>query len=154
MNAVPKRDQIENTLNRFMNCFDLKDWDSMAGLLEATIQTDYSDLRGGVPTEFASAEFVRMRSEALRDLVTHHQLTNLDIEASERSATAAASCMIYRRRGEKIFNSHAFYRFQLRACDGRWRIFAIAQRILWNEGDPTIHKGAAGARAEQLPEGP
>jgi hypothetical protein len=34
------RDEIENTLNRFMNSFDLKAWAVMASLLEPTIHVD------------------------------------------------------------------------------------------------------------------
>ena len=46
---MPAREEIENTLNRFMNSFDLKDWALMVDLLEPTIHIDYSDLRGGPP---------------------------------------------------------------------------------------------------------
>jgi hypothetical protein len=44
---MSRHDEIANTLDRFMNCFDLKDWRLMAELLETTIRTDDSDLRGG-----------------------------------------------------------------------------------------------------------
>jgi hypothetical protein len=135
------RDEIANVLNRFMNCFDLKDWDLMAKLLDASILIDYSALRGEGPKEVTSDEYVRTRSEALQDLSTHHQLTNLDIAASVSSASVAASCMIHRRRGDKSFNSHAYYTFRLGKSDGVWKISAIVQRILWNEGDSTIHAG-------------
>ena len=139
---MSNHDEVANTLNRFMNCFDLKDWRLMAGLLEETIDIDYADLRGGPPAEVTAAEYVRARSDALQALETHHQLTNLDIDASESAASVGASCMIHRRQGEKTFNSHAFYRFRLSRSSGVWRISAISQRILWNEGDATIHKGA------------
>jgi hypothetical protein len=139
---MSNHDEIANTLNRFMNCFDLKDWRLMAELLEGTIKIDYADLRGAPPAEVTADEYVRSRSEALQVLATHHQLTNLDIEVSESTASVAGSCMIHRRQGEKTFNSHAFYRFQLGRSAGVWKISAISQRILWNEGDSTIHKGA------------
>jgi hypothetical protein len=145
---MSRHDEIANTLNRFMNCFDLKDWRLMAELLETTVRIDYSDLRGGPPAEVSADEYVRARSDALQELMTHHQLTNLDIAVSEGTASAAASCMIYRRQGEKTFNSHAFYRFRLgRSPAGGWKISAISQRILWNEGDPAIHKGAKSRHA-------
>jgi hypothetical protein len=142
---MSEHEKIANTLNRFMNCFDLKDWRQMAELLEKTIRIDYSDLRGESPCEVSADEYVRTRSEALQALATHHQLTNLDIDVSEGSASAAASCMIHRRHGEKIFNSHAFYRFRLGVSSGAWKISAICQRILWNEGDSTIHQGSRSA---------
>jgi hypothetical protein len=136
------RDEVANTLNRFMNCFDLKDWDLMSKQLDEMIHVDYSDLRGEEPKEVTSEEYVRTRSEALQDLLTHHQLTNLDIVASVSSASVKASCMIHRRLGDKEFNSHAHYRFRLSKPNGAWKISAIVQRILWNEGDSKIHAGA------------
>ncbi|MGH7290386.1 MAG: nuclear transport factor 2 family protein, partial [Myxococcota bacterium] len=92
-------------------------------------------------------EFVRTRSEALQELATHHVLTNLEIETLDGAATVSASCLIFRSDGAKTFNSHAFYRFALIAVSGSWRISAITQRILWNEGDAAIHKGVNGGRA-------
>ena len=96
---------------------------------------------GGAPTEVTAEDYVRARSDALQALSTHHQLTNLVIDVSEGSASAEASCMIHRRKGDKRFDSHAFYRFRLGSSNGVWRISEISQRILWNEGDATIHKG-------------
>jgi len=135
------REQIENTLNRFMNSFDLKDWAVMRGLLEPTIQIDYSDLRGGPATDVSSDEYVRLRAEALQHLSTQHLLTNLDVVMSDGSASVGATCMIHRSDGTRHFNSHAVYTFSLAMSGGAWRISGIKQRILWNEGDPTIHKG-------------
>lgn len=141
------REQVATTLNRFMNCFDLKDWRLMAELLAPTIATDYADLRGSSPAQIAADDYVRARCEALQQLATQHLLTNLDIVVSDTSASASANCMIYRSDGSRHFNSHAFYVFGLRVADGAWRISSITQRILWNEGDPTLHKGAGGARS-------
>lgn len=118
----------------------------MTELLEATVRIDYSDLRGAAPADVTAHEYVRTRSEALQELATHHQLTNLDIRLSDRTASVAASCMIHRRQGEKFFNSHAFYQLTLGLSNGAWKISAISQRILWNEGDPSIHKGARSGR--------
>ncbi len=134
-------EQIANTLSRFMNCFDLKDWKLMEALLEPTMQIDYTDLRGRSPSTIGSDEYARTRSEALHELATHHVLTNLDIETHDGAASVSASCVIFRSDGTKNFNSHAFYKFALSDAGGSWRIAAITQRILWNEGDPAIHKG-------------
>jgi hypothetical protein len=137
---MPAREEIENTLNRFMNSFDLKDWALMVNLLEPIIQVDYSDLRGGPATEITAAEYANARAEALQHLSTQHLLTNCDIATSDRAASVDATCMIYRSDGAKHFNSHAFYTFSLVLRDSSWKISAIKQRILWNEGDPSIHK--------------
>jgi uncharacterized phosphosugar-binding protein len=138
---MPAREEIENILNRFMNSFDLKDWTMMVNLLEPTIQVDYADLRGGPATEITAAEYAKARAEGLRHLSTQHLLTNCDIVTSDGAASADATCMIFRSDGARHFNSHAFYTFSLVLRGHSWRISAIKQRILWNEGDPSIHKG-------------
>ena len=135
------REEIENTLNRFMNSFDLKDWALMANLLEPTIGVDYSDLRGGPATEISAAEYVKARAESLQHLSTQHLLTNCEVATSDSSASVGATCMIYRSDGPRHFNSHAFYTFSPTLSGSAWKISAIKQRILWNEGDPSIHKG-------------
>ena len=137
-------DEIRNTLSRFMNSFDRADWRSMADQLEPAIDVDYSDLRGDPPTRVSAADYVKSRSEALRDLSTHHLLGNTEIRVEGDSASANASCMIWRWNGAREFNSHAFYRFSLVRRGDRWKIAAIEQRIYWNEGDPSIHGAAPG----------
>ena len=82
------RDAIENTLSRFMNSFDLKDWTGMVELLEPNIQVDYSDLRGGSATAVSAGEYVRLRTEALQHLFTQHLLTNLDVVEPDGGAGA------------------------------------------------------------------
>jgi len=144
------RDEIQNTLSRFMNSFDLKDWASLRDLLEPTLEVDYSDLRGEPATELSADEYVRRRAEALQHLSTQHLLANLDVVTSGSSATVGASCMIHRSDGAKHFDSHAFYTFSLSMTGGSWRISAIKQRILWSEGDPTIHRGVH-PRHEEVP---
>jgi SnoaL-like domain len=71
------REEIENALNRFMNSFDLKDWATMASVLEPTIRVDYSDLRGGPLEEISAAEYVNARVDALQHLSTQHLLSNI-----------------------------------------------------------------------------
>ena len=141
------REEIENALNRFMNSFDLKDWAVMTSLLEPIIHIDYSDFRGVPAADISAEEYVRDRAERLQHYSTQHLLTNLDIEALDGSASAGASCAVYRSDGTKHFNSHAFYNFSLTKRGDSWRIAAIKQRIFWNEGDPTLHKGAGTVRA-------
>lgn len=141
-------EEIENTLSRFMNSFDLKDWTALASVLEPTIRADYSDLRGALPREISAADYVGARVEALQHLCTQHLLGNIDVVTEDGTALVNATCLILRTDGEKQFNSHAFYTFSLVCSGGVWRISGIKQRILWNDGDPSIHKGTARANRD------
>jgi hypothetical protein len=141
------RDEIANTLSRFVNCFDLKDWQGMEALLESTLRIDYSSLRGEPPGDVAAAAYVRSRAEALQQLSTHHLLANVEIAVADETAAASASCMIWRWNGAVRFDSHAYYVFALVKRARSWKICGIEQRIFWSEGDPAIHHGAARGRA-------
>jgi len=139
-------DEIRNTLGRFMNSFDLKDWTLMAEQLEPRIRVDYRGLRGDPPQELDAADYVNARTQALQHLATHHLLGNVDVAVAGDCASVGASCMIWRSRGAAQFNSHAYYRFSMVRRGAAWKIGAIEQRIFWSEGDPGIHKGVGRGR--------
>lgn len=140
------RDQIANTLSRFLNCFDLKDWPGMEALLEPSLRVDYASLRGEPPRDVTAVKYVRARAESLAPLSTHHLLGNVEVEVAGEAAAARASCMIWRWNGTARFDSHAYYVFALGRHGTAWKIRAIEQRIFWSEGDPGIHHGAAHSR--------
>jgi hypothetical protein len=131
--------EVTGVIGRFANSFDLKDWSGLEGVLSEEIAVDY-ELRGQQGT-LTRAEFVHQRRAALDALETHHLLGNLEVDIEGDTAVCVASGVIYRRKGEDVFDSHVIYHFRLRRTDGVWRISALAQRVLWNEGNPVIHSG-------------
>lgn len=135
------RGEIQNTVSRFMNSFDLKDWSTMEDLLAPRIRIDYDDLRGEPPSVVRAGDYVRSRKEALEPLSTQHLLALPEVEISGDTAEVRASCRIYRTRGGRSFHSHGFYVFSLTRLDGSWRISGIRQKIFWNEGEPELHGG-------------
>jgi SnoaL-like domain len=141
-NLMSERGRVENTVNRFMNSFDLKDWRVMKEMLADELRIDYSDLRGEPESVVSANDYVQARRRALEHLSTHHLIANLDVAIDGEDALVHASCMIYRTDGATPFNSHAFYTFVLRRIADGWRIAGIKQKILWNEGSSAIHKGA------------
>lgn len=135
---------IASTLGRFANCFDLKDWPGLEALLSEQVDVDYSDLRGERST-ISRADYVAQRRHALASLDTQHLLANAEIEVAGDVARCRVSGWILRRQGERRFDSHVIYLFRLGRTREGWRITAITQKVLWNEGDPGIHAGAKAA---------
>jgi len=133
---------VQQTLSRFMNCFDRKDWNGMAALLADPVHVDYFDLRGDAPRSIAAAEFVAARRVALQTIATQHLISNFDVDVRDPTADVQASCVIFRRDGAKHFTSHAIYAFRLERRADRWAIATIKQTILWNDGDAALHRGA------------
>lgn len=138
-------DTVERTIASFANCFDRKDWAGLEALLAEEVELDYAALRGEVGT-VSRAAYVARRKSALDALATHHLLGNLEIAVAGDTASCRASGMIWRRQGERSFDSHVLYEFRLVRSGGAWRIAAIRQGILWSDGDPALHAGASAGR--------
>jgi hypothetical protein len=135
--------EIQKTISRFANSFDLKDWELMKSVLSDKVIVDYSDLRGDPAKEVDSDTYVQSRKDALANLHTHHLIGNFEIEFSQNSARVRASSTIFRKSEDRVFNTHAIYEFGLlKVLKTGWLIDSIKQSVLWNDGDSTVHKAA------------
>ena len=134
---------IQTLIARFANSFDVKDWSGLEACFTESLYTDYSDLRGTPPQTVTASEYVRQRRESLDHLKLHHLVSNYEIDFPDaNAATCRASMVVWRKSDEEEFTSHCVYTFQLTKQAERWRISGITQKVLWNEGTPSIHKGA------------
>lgn len=134
---------IQELIAHFANCFDLKDWDGLQACFTESIYTDYSDLRGTPPETISAKEYVRLRRESLDHLKLHHLVSNYETEFTDsNTAECRASMVVWRKSDEEEFTSHCIYTFQLTKNNSDWLISGITQKVLWNEGVSSIHKGA------------
>jgi hypothetical protein len=140
--ALNDERRILRLLNRFANCFDTKEWAGLEDCLAPTLHTDYSQLRGTPPQTLTAARFVELRRQALDHLATQHLLANHEIDVDGTTASAKASCVIFRRdaRGETL-HTHGLYHFGLRRLETGWKIEAIVQRVYWSDGNRNLHAG-------------
>ena len=136
-------DKIQQLIARFANSFDIKDWDGLQACCTESIYTDYSDLRGTPPQTITASEYVRLRRESLDHLKLHHLVSNYEVDFSDSNTAACrASMVVWRKSDEEEFTSHCIYIFQLIKQAETWKISGITQKVLWNEGTPSLHKGA------------
>ncbi|MBC7876660.1 MAG: nuclear transport factor 2 family protein [Anaerolineales bacterium] len=134
---------IQELVARFANSFDLKDWSGLESCFTESIDTDYSDLRGTPPETVTAKDYVKSRREALDHLKLHHLVSNYEIDfADSNTANCRASMVVWRKSNEEEFTSHCVYIFQLIKQDADWKISGITQKVLWNDGTSSIHKGA------------
>lgn len=138
--SVEYMEKIRNTVNKFANSFDLKDWEGLKSVLASEVECDYTSLRG-VKETATNDNYVSLRIKALNHLKTHHLISNHQITVEGRVAKCVASAMIWRFDGNQFFNTHAIYTFLIREQNGDWKICSIKQDVLWNEGEPSIHAG-------------
>jgi len=135
--------ELQNLAARFANSFDLKDWDRLGECLADSLYTDYRDLRGTPPETMPRERFVELRRAALQELRTQHLCGNIEIALDGTTADMKLSMLIHRRDGAgEAFDTHCLY--LLRAVRGArgWRINSITQKVLANDGNSAIHKGA------------
>ena len=134
---------IKKLIARFANSFDLNDWDGLLACLAETVHTDYSDLRGTAPETVSASRYVQERRAALEKLKTHHLSGNYEIKYSDPlNATCRVSMVIWRKTETEVFNTHCIYTFTVAKASAGWKITAISQKVLWNEGQAAIHSGA------------
>ena len=134
---------IQELIARFANSFDVKDWDGLKSCFTDSLYTDYSDLRGAPAETITAAEYVRQRHETLDHLKLHHLVSNYEVDFTDsNSATSRASMVVWRKTDEEEFTSHCVYIFQLSKQNTKWKISGITQKVLWNDGTSSIHKGA------------
>ena len=135
--------EIQKIIARFANSFDVKDWDGLQACFTEKLYTDYSDLRGTPPQTIIASEYTRQRRESLDHLNLHHLVSNYEVDFTDSNgATCRASMVVWRKSDEEEFMSHCIYIFQLIQQDSTWKINGITQKVFWNEGTPSIHKGA------------
>jgi 3-phenylpropionate/cinnamic acid dioxygenase small subunit len=135
--------KIQQLIARFANSFDVKDWSELKACFTASLYTDYSDLCGTPPETISAKEYVQKRIDSLDHLKLHHLVSNYEVDFTDsNSATCRASMVVWRKSDEEEFTSHCVYIFQLAKQDADWKISGITQKVLWNEGTSSIHKGA------------
>jgi hypothetical protein len=137
------RIKIQELIAHFANSFDMKDWDGLQSCFTETFYSDYSDLRGTPPETISVKEYVRLRRESFEPLKIQHLVSNYEIKFLESTiATCRASMVVWRKTDKEDFITHCVYIFQLVEQDAVWKISRITQKVLWNEGTPSIFKGA------------
>lgn len=140
---VEERQRIQEIIARFATSFDIKDWEGLQACLTESLYTNYSDLRGTPPETLTASEYVRLRRESVGHLKMHHLVSNYEIDfADSNTAACRASMVVWRTSGEGEFTSHCLYTFRLVRQNGGWKINSISQKILWNEGNASLHKGS------------
>jgi SnoaL-like protein len=140
---IEDRFEMQEVIARFANCFDRKDWSGLESCFTNSLYTDYSDLRSTAPETIKASEYVAARREALDHLKLHHLVSNYEFDfLSADRATCRASMIVWRKSDVEEFTSHCVYEFQLIKQEVNWKISGITQKILWNEGQTSIHSGA------------
>lgn len=91
LSRLMDRTEISETITRYFNSLDLKDWDEMEATLADTIEVDFSELFGDPRASHAAADFVAFARAVLSGFeATQHISPNHVIALDGDRATASA----------------------------------------------------------------
>lgn len=146
LGRIIDRQAIVDTVVRWAQALDAKDWAGARSCFTDEVETDYTDLRGPGPTRVQADAFVELRRQALGRLKTHHVSTNHLVTLDGDQATCQSAMLIHRldpsRETDNTFDTLAHYTHTLVRTLQGWKITRVQQSIAWNRGNPTIHAGA------------
>jgi hypothetical protein len=128
----------------FANAMDRQDWPALRACLAATVDVDYSDLRGEPRAVVAAEAFVAARVRGLAGLRTQHVSTNHLVAVDGDRAECTSAFLIHRvdpaaPAGRDTFDTVGHYTHGLIRTPEGWRIDRIVQRVLWSRGEPAVH---------------
>lgn len=125
---------------------DRKDWAAARACFAQEVEADYRALRGTLDTLTAEA-FVARRQVALSPLHTRHLVTPLEAEEHGDEGWVRSWYRIERidprRPAPNHYHTEGDYEHRLRRTAEGWRIVAVRQTVTREEGDPSVHAGAA-----------
>ena len=132
--------EIIETLDRFRESFDTRDWDQMQGCLCDELFVDYSSFRG-TKEKLKKSAYVALRQNGLHGLETNHRYLNFRVTSNAESATCECDFVIERFSMERTdyFHTYGKYFFELTKESGSWKILKITQSVDKNDGNRNIH---------------
>ncbi|HEU4368606.1 MAG TPA: nuclear transport factor 2 family protein [Methylomirabilota bacterium] len=148
LQGLVDRQAVVDTIVRYAQALDAKDWTAARACFADELETDYGDLRGTGPARVRADAFVEQRRAALERLQTHHLSTNHLVALDGDRATCASATLIHRldpaRASDNTFDTLAHYTHTLARTPQGWRITGVKQTVAWSRGNSAIHAGARG----------
>jgi 3-phenylpropionate/cinnamic acid dioxygenase small subunit len=144
--AMSDTEAVCDTLYRFAEGLDLRDWELYRSVFTDEIEIDYTSHRPGSAGTMPADDWVERGRARLSPLdATQHSMTNPRVILSEDDPDRA-TCTMYiqaqhiltRADGPASYLLGGRYVDQLVRQDGTWRIRAVALQVRWAIGDPSV----------------
>ena len=148
------RTQISETIVRYFNGLDVRDWDAVRATLADTIDLDFSQLFGDPRTVHDSDDFVVFARTVLSGFRhTQHVSPNHVITVDGDRATATAYMCAWHSvpsegKGGDTFTLRGAYDVRLVRVDDGWRIDLLHMAV-WDEAGNKDTYGIARRRYEE-----
>lgn len=141
--GVADREAVVDTLYRFAEGLDLRDWALYRSVFTDEIEIDYTSHRPGSAGRMAADDWVARGRARLDPLdATQHSLTNprvsLDGDRATCTSYVQAQHVLTRADGPASYLLGGRYVDQLVRLDGRWLISSVTLQVRWALGDPAV----------------
>jgi len=149
------RTEISETITRYFNSLDLKDWQQMRATLADTIEVDFEELFGDPCTTHRSDDFVEFARRVLGGFeATQHISPNHVISIDGDRATASAGMYAWHKvpagaAAECTFTLRGRYDVGLERTAEGWRMNLLHMYVWDEDGNKGVYD-IAGERFEAL----
>jgi hypothetical protein len=149
------RSEISETITRYFNSLDHRDWDLMRATLADEIEVDFSELFGDPVATHRSADFVEFARGVLSGFqATQHISPNHVISIEGDRATASAGMYAWHKvppdaAAECTFTLRGRYDIGLERTAQGWRMNLLHMSVWDEEGNKGVYD-IAGERFEAL----
>ena len=132
-----------DTLYRFAQGIDLREWETLRSVFADEITVDYTSYRGGDPVVMTADDWVAKAQRRFATMTaTQHSMTNPRVDGSNATAT----CRMYVEAHhaavidgqEEHCRIGGEYRDELRLNDGQWLITTLRLDVRWYQGNRNV----------------
>lgn len=134
---------VAQTLYRFAEGIDLRDWELLRSVFTDKLTVDYTSYRGGEPIEMTADDWVAKAQRRFATMVaTQHSMTNPRVEDDGD----VAACRMYVEAHhvavvdgvEEHCRIGGEYRNVLELIDGRWLVSTLQLNVRWLQGNRDV----------------
>ncbi len=154
LRELADRVEIGETVGRFAQSADSRDWETLASLLAEEVYRDYGSLTGQEPDRKGARDLVEEWAATLGNLdATQHFVgpPTVTIDGDRATATAyfQAQHRLHNVTGGEKWTLGGRYDFAFERAGEGWKISGLTMIAMWGEGNQNIMALAAARGQEQ-----
>lgn len=148
LRELADRVEIAETIGRFAQSADSRDWEGLISLFTEEVYRDYSSLTGQEPDRKGARDLVEEWAGVLGNLdATQHfvgpPVVVIDGDAAAAVAYFQAQHRLHNVTGGEKWTLGGRYDFAFERAGGGWKISGLTMTAMWGEGNQNIMALAA-----------
>ena len=121
-----KKSQVQTTITTMVNAIDTKQWDQALSQFANEVFVDYSSLTNQPGSKVKAADLVGGWQNLLKDVDTHHMLSNFDITVTGKNAeTYSHVYASHQAKNIDYWDAYGRYHHKLKKDGKKWKITSM-----------------------------